>query len=122
MALTRSFLTSYFIVDDRNDSFYEIYSSAIKRITEEGKMELQEPTSEERQEMATKIQITLSAERKTFAQIMDDFFNAEYPQLSRNARKFVEDTINQIASKLPEEQIKQRTRSFIEEVMGAALS
>lgn len=122
MALTRSFLTSYFIVDDRNDHFYEIYSSAIKRITKEGKMELREPTLEERQEMATKIQITLAAERKTFAQIMDDLFNTEYPRLDRDARKFVEDTIKRIACKLPEEQIKQRTRSFIEEVMGADLS
>lgn len=122
MALTRSFLTSYFIVDDRNESFYEIYSSAIKRITEEGKMELQEPTPKERQEMATNIQITLSAEKKTFAQIMDDLFNAEYPRLDSDSRKFVEDTIRRIANKLTEDQIKQRARSFIDEVMGAGLS
>lgn len=119
MALTRSFLTSYFIVDDRNNDFYTIYSSAIERITKDGTMELHEPSIEERKEMANKIQITLAAERKTFSQIMDDLFNAEYPRLDRDSRKFVEDTIRHIASKLSEEQIKQRARSFIEGVMGA---
>lgn len=122
MALTRSFLTSYFIIDDRNDVFYGVYSSAIKRITEEGRMELHEPTEEERREMATRIQITLSAEKKSFAQIMDDLFATEYPRIDREARKFVEDTIRRVAGKLSEEQIKQRARSFIEEVMGADLS
>lgn len=85
-------------------------------------MDLQEPTPKERQEMATNIQITLSAEKKTFAQIMDDLFNAEYPPLDPDPRKFVEDTIRRIANKLTEDQIKPRARSFIDEVMGAGLS
>ena len=85
-------------------------------------MELHEPTEEERREMATRIQITLSAEKKSFAQIMDDLFATEYPRIDREARKFVEDTIRRVAGKLSEEQIKQRARSFIEEVMGADLS
>lgn len=122
MALTRSFLTSYFIIGDCNSDFYEIYSSAIKRITEDGKMEIHEPTAAERKEMATKIQITLSSEKKTFSQIMDDLFSTEYPRLDRDTRKFVEETIRRIAFRLPEEQIKQRARSFIEEVMGADMS
>lgn len=81
-------------------------------------MELHEPTAEEREEMANQIQITLS-DKKTFAQIMDDLFNIEYPQIDRENRKFIEETIRRIAGKLPEDQIKKKARSFIDEVMGA---
>lgn len=119
MALTRSFLTSYFIIDDRNNSFYDLYSTAIEKITENGKMELQEPSQEEREEMETQIQITLSAAKKSFEQIMDDFFASEYSNIDSDTKKFVQETIQRIASNLTESQIKQRARSFIEQVMGA---
>lgn len=119
MALTRSFLTSYFIVDNRNSEFVEIYSAAIARITNEGKMELHEPSPDERKEMANRIRITLSSSRKSFEEIMDDFFNKEYPYLKLEDRKFVADTIKQISANLTEEQIKQRSRSFLDVVLGA---
>ena len=123
MTLTRSFLTSYFIIDERNTDFYELYSAAINRITTEGKMELHEPSPQEREEMETKIRITLSTEKKSFAQIMEDLFNAEYPLLDRETRGFVMDTMRRIAGKSSsEEQIKRRTRSFIEEVLGAGMA
>lgn len=119
MALTRSFLTSYFIVDNRNSEFVEIYSAAIARITNEGKMELHEPSPDERKEMANRIRITLSSSRKSFEEIMDDFFNKEYPYLKLEDRKFVADIIKQISANLTEEQIKQRSRSFVDGVLGA---
>lgn len=119
MALTRSFLTSYFIVDNRNSEFVEIYSAAIARITNEGKMELHEPSPDERKEMANRIRITLSSSRKSFEEIMDDFFNKEYPYLKLEDRKFVADTIKQISANLTEEQIKQRSRYFVDVVLGA---
>lgn len=118
MALTRSFLTSYFIVDNLNTEFYELYSGAIEKITSDGFMKVHEPSEHERAEMAAQIQITLASSRKTFSQIMDDLFNAEYPRMDRKTRRFVEDTIKQVASKLSEEQIKQRARAFIDEVIG----
>ena len=119
MALTRSFLTSYFIVDDINESFYETYSTAFESISKDGKMTLHEPNSLEREEMETQIQITLSSKKKLFSQILDDLFNDEYPYLNRKDRKFVEETIGKVASKLSEDEIKQRARSFIDNVMGA---
>lgn len=122
MALTRSFLTSYFIVDNLNTDFYKIYNGAIERITADGFMNVHEPSEHERTEMAAQIQITLASSRKTFSQIMDDLFNTEYPRLDRKTRRFVEETIKQVASKLPEDQVKQRARAFIEEVMGEGIS
>lgn len=118
MALTRSFLTSYFIIDEQNKEFYDLYKSAIKKIAENGKMDLCEPTDEERKEMANQIQITLSAEKKTFAQIMDELFDNEYPHIERDMRTFITNTIGKVAGKISEEQIKQRTRLFIESVLG----
>ena len=119
MALTRSFLTSYFIVDDINESFYEIYSTAFESISKDGKMTLHEPNRLEREEMENQIQITLSSKKNLFPQILDDLFNDEYPYLNRKDKKFVEETIGKVASKLSEDEIKQRARSFIDNVMGA---
>lgn len=119
MALTRSFLTSYFIVDDINESFYETYSTAFESISKDGKMTLHEPNRLEREEMENQIQITLSSKKNLFPQILDDLFNEEYPYLDRKDRKFVEETIGKVASKLSEDEIKQRARSFIDNVMGA---
>lgn len=117
MALTRSFLTSYFIIDEKNADFFDVYSQAIERIAKDGKMTLHEPSDTEREEMATRIEITLSSKKKLFPQIMEDLFSEEYPSLDRKTKKFVEETISQIASKLSEDQIKQRARSFIDTVV-----
>lgn len=57
MALTRSFLTSYFIVDDINRDFVESYGKAILSIKENGCLELQEPSNQEKKEMLMKINI-----------------------------------------------------------------
>ena len=65
MALTRSFLTSYFIIDEKNSEFYKVYSQAITKISENGIMEVHEPTLAERNEMTTKIHITLSKKKKS---------------------------------------------------------
>lgn len=122
MALTRSFLTSYFIVDEQNTEFNVVYSDAIKRITELGYMEVHEPTDNERADMTAQIQITLAANKKSFAQIMEDLFNSEYPHMNRTSRQLVEETIKKVAEKLSEDQIKQRARVFIESVMGEGMS
>ncbi|MBO5967943.1 MAG: DEAD/DEAH box helicase [Clostridia bacterium] len=118
MALTRSFLTSYFIVDDENLDFYNTYSEAIDKITTSGEMEVHEPTLEERKDMRTKIHITLLEKKKTFEQIMFDFFEEEYPNMKKDLRKLIEDTMRRFAIKDTESDIKQRARKFIEEVIG----
>lgn len=119
MALTRSFLTSYFIIGEANADFYDIYNNARNRIVRDGKIVVHEPTAEEREEMDSQIQITLAEKKKIFAEIMDELFDEEYAYLDTEQRKFVSDTMVKIASKLPEDQVKQRARTFIETVMGA---
>ena len=121
MALTRSFLTSYFIIDEENTDFFNLYTSAIKRITEKGKMELHEPSAQEREDMATKIQITLSTKPRLVSEILDELFNIEYPRLDNETRKLVINIINRGSAKLSEEKIKQRARSLIEEYLGAGM-
>ena len=121
MALTRSFLTSYFIVDNTNEEFYEIYLNAFEKISRDGKMILREPSILELKDMKSRIQITMSSKNKLFSQILDDLFNDEYPGLNRKDRKFIEETIGRLAANLSEDEIKQRTRSFIDKVMGASV-
>ena len=60
----------------------------------------------------------MSEKKKTFEQIMSDFFEEEYPNMKKELRKLVEETIRKIASKDSEAEIKQRARKFIEEVIG----
>ena len=119
MALTRSFLTSYFIIDESNTDFYDVYNDARNKIAKDGKIVVHEPTVKEREEMDSQIQITLAEKKKLFAEIMDELFNEEYTYLDTEQRKFVSDTIAKVASKLPEDEVKQRARTFIETVMGA---
>lgn len=119
MALTRSFLTSYFIIDEANAEFFDIYDDARNKIARDGQMIVHEPTTDEREEMDTQIQITLAEKKKLFSEIMDELYSEEYTHLNQEDRKFISDTIGKVASKLPEDQIKQRARTFIETVMGA---
>ena len=118
MALTRSFLTSYFIVDDVNETFASTYSQVIDNINTDGKMSLTEPSDEEREEMAAKIQITLTNNKRSIADILDEFFSAECPTLEKDIRKVVSDVIIKIPTKLTEDEIKQRARALLQDYFG----
>ena len=122
MALTRSFLTSYFIIDKQNDDFYTLYSEAIKKITDEGVMKLHEPSVAEREEMVTNINITLSTKRKTPSQIIDEILTTEYSTLDKFDREFVRETIGKVANNLTEEQIRQKISLFVDDIMGDNMS
>lgn len=118
MALTRSFLTSYFIVDNVNLAFASTYSQVIENINADGKMVLTEPTVEEREEMEAKIQIILTNNKRSISDILDEFFNAECPNADKEIRKMVSDVIVKIPSKLNEDEIKQRARTFLRDIIG----
>lgn len=118
MALTRSFLTSYFIVDDVNETFAKTYSQVIDNINTSGKMSLTEPSEEEREEMAAKIQITLTNNKRSIADILDEFFGSECPNLEKDIRKVVSDFIIKIPTKLTEDEIKQRARALLQDYFG----
>lgn len=49
---------------------------------------------------------------------MTEFFDTEYPQLDAKTREFVAETIRKVCKKLPDEEIIQRGRAFINNVLG----
>jgi superfamily I DNA and RNA helicase len=117
MALTRSFLTSYFIVGSGNEEFINIYQKAIIDITQHGAMLLKEPSEEEKQRMASKIQITLETQKRSLSEILDELFTLEYPKLSKESRELVNDTLTKISKHWTEKQICKKAQAFIEEVL-----
>ncbi|MEA4836284.1 MAG: AAA family ATPase [Anaeromusa sp.] len=83
MALTRSFLTSYFIVDYNNEEFISTYQGAITDITNYGYMTLNEPSEEEKKQMALKIKITLTNQKRSLSDILEELYKVEYPNLRK---------------------------------------
>lgn len=57
MILTRSFLSSYFIVNSVNEQFIKIYEAAINNINKNGYMELREPGETEKLLQAEKLEL-----------------------------------------------------------------
>ena len=96
MALTRSFLTSYFIVDHSNTEFISTYKNALELINKNEKMTLIEPSATQKEDMANKINIMLSKQKLSLSGILEELFKKEYPYISI-AQK--EDITNLIASK-----------------------
>jgi len=118
MALTRSFLTSYFIVSDINEMFISIYEKAVIDITRHGDMKLIEPSDKEKKAMERKIRISLSSRKKPLPELLEELFNEEYPEFNRKKREFVIDTIAKISPRPSEEEFLKKARAFIKEVLG----
>ena len=117
MALTRSFLTSYFVINGKNTNFAEIYQDAINKISTEGVMNLIEPTSDEKSEMVNKIKISLSEQKRQLSEILDELFKKEYSNMSQNDKVYVFNTLKPISNKLTEEKILKKARLLIEDVL-----
>lgn len=91
-SLTRSFLTSYFIVNDINKEFIDIYGNAINQICDKGYIEVTEPSEDERKLITTKIQ-KAKQERLSLENIIE-MIKRDFPQ------KELEDTIKTSAKNL----------------------
>ena len=117
MALTRSFLTSYFIVNNRNQKFTETYQEAIIKINTEDAMNLLEPTPEEKSEMVNKIKISLLEQKRQLLEIIDELCKKEYVNISKKDKEYVFNWLKPISAKLSEEKILKKARVLIEEIL-----
>lgn len=96
MILTRSFLKSYFIVDQINDKFIKIYEAASKKICAEGKMILREPDEGEKREQNNRVRIAVQEKRKPIKDLVDDAF-AEFDtmdEISENEKKHIAEFVS----------------------------
>ena len=71
MVLTRSFLTSYFIANESDGEFIEIYTEAANNIDNTGSMVLVEPSEEEKQQQENNIIIKLEKRGYTINETID---------------------------------------------------
>lgn len=116
MILTRSFLSSYFIVNSENEEFISIYEEAIKNINEKGYMELREPGREEKLKQAEKIRIATQSRKKSVEDMIKEVCD-EYPELSFTNQRELQKLIPNIVGKITEEKVKEKTRKIIEAML-----
>lgn len=125
MMLTRSFITSYLLVNDYsasdpllgerfNGEFIDTYSKAAASICEQGIMLLREPPEEEKKQQNQKVSIAVT-KQKTIKELIEEVF-LEYSQLSSKNKKTITTTIIEIVGSedsMTEEEIQERTRKMI---------
>ena len=113
MILTRSFLSSYFIVNSVNEQFIKIYEAAINYINKNGYMELREPGETEKLSQAEKIRIAAQNRRKSVEDMINEVCN-EYPQLSADERSELQRIVPKRVVERTENEVKAKTRRIIE--------
>lgn len=117
MALTRSFLTSYFLIEDSlNSEFIDAYSDAMDCIKNNECLQLIEPTEQEKQDLKHKIII----ESNRSAQISDIVKEVllDYDEfLSPDQKRLVKGLIGTFTNE-PIETIKQKTIQIITSVIS----
>lgn len=119
MILTRSFITSYFLVNNNllvnNTAFIETYSQACNYIQENNHMKLRIPEKEEVEQQNKKISIVAANQKKSIKEIANEIMNM-YPQLNSALRKMVMisimEWVNQNNGNFEEEEIAERIHNL----------
>lgn len=91
MSLTRSFITSYLIInrDNVNQNFINIYEHASKEIIENGFLNLKEPTTDQIKNMKHKITMQKSDNQTILQQVENLLKLKKYSNLSKDQRDFI---------------------------------
>lgn len=112
MVLTRSFLSSYFIVNAVNQKFIEIYEDAINKINELGYLELREPGEVEKLQQAEKIRIAARSKLKSVEDMINEVCD-EFPQLTSEERRYLQSIVPTRMTEKTENEVKEKTRKLI---------
>ncbi len=120
MALTRSFLTSYFIVDSSlNESFLHTYETAAKGIIESDSIVVTEPTAEEKAMLEENIRIATTGKKKSLEDLISETCLSS--PFAPYITPLLRDKINKIVPNLiddeTEEEIITSTNKAIEMLM-----
>lgn len=117
MVLTRSFLTSYFIINDINTDFMSIYSNAIMDINRDGYMSLREPSQAEKEAQEEKIKIAANIKAKSLEDTINDICK-QYPSLTKKQISSLYITIPTIIENQSPDEIEQKTHGLIKVLLG----
>ena len=114
MMLTRSFITSYFVVNDGNADFIAKYQEAARGINESGVMALREPPEIEKEQQNQKVSIAVVEKQKSLRDIVEETLN-EFDSLTLNNRNRVIKMMIEYVEEsgtMTEQEIRIRTRKI----------
>ncbi len=120
MMLTRSFITSYFLVNSINANFIGIYQKAAERISKSGVMSLREPPEAEKELQNQKVSIAVTKKQRPLREIIEDVFSS-HPQLKeKQKQRIIESMLEIIGDEgaMSETEIKDRTAKMISAYVG----
>lgn len=117
MMLTRSFITSYFLINNMaaNATFIATYQAAAKLISDNGVMCLREPPEEEKKMQNQKVSIAVTKNRRPLREVIEEVI-AKYPELtSKNRQRIVNSMLEIIGEEgsMTEIEIQDRTNKMI---------
>ncbi len=119
MILTRSFISSYFLINDINRDFIENYKMAAEAISSTGVMALREPPEDEKKQQNQKISIAAVQNKLSIKDIVDDVFK-EYPDLATKHKQRISESMVDLINDeggMTEAEIKERTKKMISAYM-----
>lgn len=115
MMLTRSFITSYFLVNNINSEFIEIYRAAANAISTSGMMKLREPPEAEKRQQNQKVSIAVATTQRPLKEIVEEVFG-EFPKLTTKTKRRVSEAMIEFIGEegvMTELEIQDRTRKMI---------
>ena len=115
MMMTRSFITSYLLINEDNKEFISIYKKAAAVINENGIMELREPEELEKKLQNQKVSIAVAKKQRPIKEIIEDVF-VEYPNLTQKIKSRVKESMLEFIGEegtMTEIEIQDRTRKMI---------
>lgn len=119
MSLTRSFITSYLIINgDRvNKRFIETYKNASISIIEDGYLELTEPTEEQIKNMKNKITMQKIAELDIESKVNALLRQNRYANMSNGDKDIIMKKVNNEWSTLPQDDILNKAKKLAESLL-----
>lgn len=81
--LTRSFLVSYFLIQNQNEEFFQIYTRALKDINDCEYIEVEEPSEEERWRIETRLEEAMKQKKSSYEDLLPVFLSSN-PSVSRD--------------------------------------
>lgn len=117
MILTRSFITSYFLINnmDSNADFISIYKAAAKSISDSGVMCLHEPPEEEKKMQNQKVSIAVTKNQRPLREVIEEVF-VKYPELTTKSKRRIVDAMLELIGEegsMTEVEIQDRTSKMI---------
>ena len=114
-SLTRSFLTSYFIINEKNKEFLSIYKEALRQINN-GIMEITEPSKTEKEEIITNLQEAIQRDRMTIEEITE-IIASEYEDKDITI-EFIEATVKNFYKKIKSDgEILEKVRKMCDQMI-----